>query len=118
MPACAGFGPEVRLSSRADFKKVFAQGRKVVGRNSILWFRRADCERVTRLGLSVSVKTGGAVRRNRLKRLTREAFRLNQANLSSAHDLVIYLRPGCRWRNFKDAENEMTDLCRKAGLWH
>ncbi|OGR89842.1 MAG: ribonuclease P protein component [Elusimicrobia bacterium RIFCSPHIGHO2_02_FULL_57_9] len=109
--------PEVRLSSRGDFKKVFAEGKKIVGRNAILWFRSGPSAK-TRLGLSVSVKTGGAVRRNRLKRLAREAFRLNRENLKSGQDMVIYLRPGCSWLNFKDAEKEVIELCRKAGLRH
>ncbi len=46
-----------------------------------------------RLGLSVSRKVGIAVRRNRIKRLLREAFRLIQHNFAYGYDLVIVVRP-------------------------
>jgi ribonuclease P protein component len=46
-----------------------------------------------RLGLSVSRKVGTAVRRNRIRRLLREAFRLMQHDLPRGYDLVLVLRP-------------------------
>jgi ribonuclease P protein component len=110
-----GFGPEARLSSGKAFSKVFSDGRKIAARNLILWFREAPQPGPARLGLSVSAKVGGAVRRNRLKRLTREAFRGQRARLKAA-DVVVYIRPGCRWKALPDVEADLTDLFRKAGL--
>lgn len=46
----------------------------------------------TRLGLSVGKRVGGAVRRNRVKRLLREAFRLEQHVLAPGFDLVVTVR--------------------------
>jgi ribonuclease P protein component len=46
-----------------------------------------------RLGLSVSRRLGTAVRRNRIKRMVREAFRLHDCQLPRGYDLVIVVRP-------------------------
>jgi ribonuclease P protein component len=107
-----------RITSRKDFQRVFKQGRKVVGRNAIVWsFIAPDGEkRTARLGLSVSGKVGIAVVRNRFKRLTREAFRLNRARLACGSDIVVYLRPGCAWKKFGDAEKDLLELWRKSSL--
>ncbi len=48
----------------------------------------------SRLGISVQKKTGNAVRRNRVKRLFREVFRLNRDLFPSPCDIVFTVRPG------------------------
>ena len=47
----------------------------------------------SRLGLSVSTRVGGAVRRNRVKRLLRESFRLSQYDLPTGYDWVVVVLP-------------------------
>jgi ribonuclease P protein component len=88
-----------RLSRSAEFDRVFRQGRSHANRVLILYgFPRADAASASepRLGLSVSRRVGGAVERNRVKRLLREAFEQEAARLPEGHDVVIVARPEAR----------------------
>ena len=83
-----------RLSRSAEFERVYRQGRSTANRHLVLYtFPNATTE-PPRLGLSVSRKVGGAVERNRVKRLLREAFAQTAANLRAGQDVVVVARPG------------------------
>ena len=111
-----GFGRDARLTSRLDFSRVFSDGRKTPGRSFVVWSRRQETQRPARLGLSVGAKVGTAVRRMRLKRLTRETFRLHRSELRGGIDLVVCLRPGCAWENRAEAERDLIEAWRRAEL--
>lgn len=57
-------------------------------------FRREDGAGPARVGLSISKRVGGAVERNRLKRVLRERFGEFQATLTGGTDFVVIARPG------------------------
>jgi ribonuclease P protein component len=85
-----------RLSRSAEFDRVFRQGRSHANRVLVVYgFPRADENPPAppRLGLSVSRRVGGAVERNHVKRLLREAFEQESARLPEGHDIVIVARP-------------------------
>ena len=82
----------MRLSRSADFDRVFRHGRSHAGRELVLYvFPRGESE-PPRLGLSVSRKVGGAVQRNKVKRLLREAFSLEGQRLPAGTDAVVVAR--------------------------
>lgn len=81
-----------RLSRSADFDRVFRHGRSHAGRELVLYvFPRGEADS-PRLGLSVSRKVGGAVQRNRVKRLLREAFAAESERLPAGTDAVVVAR--------------------------
>jgi ribonuclease P protein component len=85
-----------RLSRSADFDRVFRSGRSHAGRELVLYvFPRGESAEA-RLGLSVSRKVGGAVERNRVKRLLREAFAVEGDRLPAGTDAVVVARSDAR----------------------
>jgi ribonuclease P protein component len=71
-------------------------GRSHAGRDLVLYVFPRGGEEPPRLGLSVSRKVGGAVERNRVKRLLREAFAQEAERLPAGADAVVIARPGAR----------------------
>jgi ribonuclease P protein component len=85
-----------RLSRSAEFDRVFRQGRSQGNRVLVLYvFPRAE-EGEQRMGVSVSRRVGGAVDRNRVKRLLREAFTQEADALPDGLDVVVVARPEAR----------------------
>lgn len=71
-------------------------GRSHAGRDLVLYVFPRGGDDAPRLGLSVSRKVGGAVDRNRVKRLLREAFTREMERLPAGSDAVVIARPGAR----------------------
>jgi ribonuclease P protein component len=77
-----------RLRKRADFDRVYRQGRRHFGAHLSLFFL-AGAEGGARVGLTVARALGGAVERNRIKRRLRAAVRLHYPALPPGVDVVI-----------------------------
>lgn len=84
-----GFDRSERVRRRADYLKIYERGVKVHGRAFTL-FRLPNGLASGRLGIAATRKLGGAVSRNRAKRLIREVFRRNK--LAPGFDIVIVPR--------------------------
>ena len=89
------FRKSARLRRRAEFDRVYDSD--VFATDNVLVVRGCpNGLEHSRLGISVSRKVGGAVVRNRWKRLLREAFRLSRATIPKGLDLVVRPRRGAQ----------------------
>ena len=85
-----------RLSRSAEFDRVYRQGRSVANRYLVLYAFPRGGDEPARVGLSVGRKVGGAVERNQIKRLLREACARQAQALPSGHDIVLVARAPAR----------------------
>ena len=85
----AGFHRSEHVRRRAEYQQIYDRGIKVHGRLFTL-FRFTNGLEIGRLGIAATRKLGGAVVRNRAKRLIREVFRRNK--LAPGFDIVVVPR--------------------------
>jgi len=85
------FPARCRVRRSADFRRIY-RGRCAASDQRLLVFAAGNGLPHARLGLSVSRKVGGAVARNRWKRILREAFRLSRERLPAGIDLIVIPR--------------------------
>lgn len=78
--------PEHRIRRRAEFTRIYDRGARVHSRYATV-FILANERDISRLGIAATKKLGGAVQRNRAKRLIREVFRRNY--LAPGYDIVV-----------------------------
>jgi ribonuclease P protein component len=80
------FRPHERIRRRAEFQEIYERGARIHGRYATV-FVLPNRRSVGRLGIAATKKLGGAVQRNRAKRLIREVFRRNK--IAPGFDIVV-----------------------------
>jgi ribonuclease P protein component len=84
-----------------------------VSSSSFIWFALPNEIGHPRLGITVTRKVGGAVVRNRVKRVVRELFRRNRVLIEQPVDLVVHARPSIVGRGTAELEREFVDCARR-----
>jgi ribonuclease P protein component len=104
-----------RVRNRKDFARLQGRGPRQRSAHFVLfagptWPSVRHPEGVPRLGLTVSRKVGGAVRRNLVKRRVRAYFREHRCAFGSDTDVVVIARPGAAELGPVETRNELCQL--------
>jgi len=95
-----------RLLSRSDFVNLNRLGKRYHTKHFIVILKKNGLG-TTRLGVAVRKKTGNAVKRNRVKRLVREFFRLNQPYFPQGYDIVVAAKKDASYFDLQKIKEEL-----------
>jgi ribonuclease P protein component len=109
----SGLKPCERIRGDARFERIRRSGARA---GDGLLFVRALANGLDRprLGLAVGRSAGGAVRRTRLRRMLREAFRLTRGRLPAGLDLLLSPRKGAAGAGLTELEESLVRLAARA----
>jgi len=107
------FSRDERLKRRLDFRRCIKEGVRAVGKHLVVYVLRNGLG-ATRLGAGTTRRLGNAVRRNRARRLVREAFRLTKQELPQGADIVVL--PKIPWNEptLEDLKSDLVSLAHRA----
>jgi len=113
------FSRDEKLKKYSQIKPIFANGRRLGEVFGNLYMRTNNTS-ITKLGIVVrmpKVFKGRAVKRNRVKRLVREFYRLNKHNIVKGIDIVFEVFLSSSTYKYNDVEINAFNLCKKARIW-
>lgn len=100
------------MLKRPAFLECFAKGRKRNSANFLIFSLERGTEQ-TRIGITVSKKVGNAVRRNRIKRLLREFFRLHKELFLPGVDYSFVVKKNFSLNTFNDLVQELSPFLQR-----
>ncbi len=112
MTADRRFRRRERLRLRNDFAHVYTRRCRAGDGKLLVYVARNDLD-LSRLGMSVSRRAGNAVRRNRIRRRLREAFRLSRASIPQGLDIICVAGAATAHGDY-DMALALTTLVKKA----
>ena len=104
-----------RLTRSTDFKRVRRTGKSYAHPFVVLVVQTNEAQRV-RVGVTAGRAVGGAVQRNRAKRLLREAMRPLLPDLLPGWDLILIARPVLPTKSLQEIRQVLTSLLRRAKI--
>jgi ribonuclease P protein component len=106
MLGAQGFPKAKRIRKRGEFLKLQRVGRRRAGTRFVVI--TAPCRGdVSRLGITASRRVGGAVVRNRVKRLVREFFRQHHDRIRPPRDVLVIVRPEAAGAEYSEVKREL-----------
>ena len=103
------FPKHLRILNRGGFVNANRSGKRLLTDHFFVTLRQNGLG-ITRLGVTVRKSIGNAVKRNRVKRLIREFFRLNQSRLPQVYDIVIAATKDASYLDLRNIKKELGEI--------
>ena len=100
------------LKKNKDFQYVYKNGTSKANRYLVMYVLKNQYTK-NRLGISVSKKVGNSVVRDRITRLIRESYRLNESAFAENLDIVVIARAGAKDRSYSEIESAFMNLAQR-----
>ncbi len=104
-----------RITKTQEYKTNFAKSRPIKGDNLKIFYSRNN-ENERKVGIIISKKVKGAVKRNRYKRLIKEYFRLNIKTMNAGRNVIVILLSEIKPIKYGIIANEITEILKRAGI--
>jgi ribonuclease P protein component len=105
-----GLSKKCLLRKNNEFEQVYTQGKRVYGEGFTLIYLGNELG-YSRIGISIHRQIKGAVKRNRIKRIIRESFRLEREKYPLDADIVFAVKPGFLGKSPRDVTRAVSLSC-------
>lgn len=103
------FGRHERVRKHKDYSRIYKNGARLYSESFLVLVLPND-KGTRRIGITVGKRIGNSVKRNRIKRLLREYFRLHKDSLPADRDIVITVRKDVSARSLQEISRELEGL--------
>ena len=104
------------LCENNRFRYLYRRGKTASAPSLVVYASKNRLKTVSRLGITCSVKLGGAVQRNRMRRRIRECYRLCETQCKPGYDIVVVARTRAVFARYGELERSFLFLMKKLGV--
>ena len=97
------------------FRYLYKKGENIAAPTVVIYYRK-NRQSVNQLGLTTAKKIGNAVKRNRARRIMREAYRLLEPELRCGYDIILVARTKTPFVLMDEVKSDLARIMRKAGI--
>lgn len=101
------------VGRKKEFDETIKKGKRVVCNNYVLWYTPAVGD--SQLAVIISAKEGSATKRNKARRVVKEAARVNQGKIKTCFRLVVQVKKPLA-KSYGEAEKDIINLLKKAKI--
>ena len=105
----------VSMKENHLFRRLYTKG-KSAATGLLPVYVRPNRQGRNRLGLTVGTKVGKAVRRNKVRRRIREAYRIHEETMTTGWDIVVVARVRSAFASYAELERDLLRLLDKLGV--